>query len=99
MSAMVACAPAMGRLTVTVSPSASRSEFVGRQGGAWKVRVSVAPERGRANDDLLEVLAGALRVRRGDLAVVRGHASRQKVVEVAGLDSSEVERRLSGFRC
>jgi uncharacterized protein (TIGR00251 family) len=93
---MVASA-SVARINVTVSPGGSRSAFVGRHGDAWKVKVAAAPERGAANEDLLEVLAAVLRVRRGDLSILRGHTSRQKVVEVAGLDPGEVERRLSAF--
>lgn len=95
---MVASAP-VARINVTVSPGGSRSAFVGRHGDAWKVKVAPAPERGGANEDLLELLAGVLRVRRSDLSIGRGRASRQKVVEIAELESDEVERRLSTFRC
>jgi uncharacterized protein YggU (UPF0235/DUF167 family) len=95
---MVASRP-VARINVTVSLGGSRSAFVGRHGDAWKVKVAAAPGRDGANEDLLEVLAGVLCVRRGDLSITRGHASRQKVVEVAGLEPGDVERRLSAFRC
>jgi hypothetical protein len=82
------------RITITVSPGAARNELVGRHGEGWKVRVAASPERGRANDALLELLAGVLNVRRADLTLVAGASSRRKVVEVVGLDAEEVGRRL-----
>jgi uncharacterized protein YggU (UPF0235/DUF167 family) len=54
----------MGRISVTVSPGASRSELVGRHGDGWRARVAVPPERGRANEALRELLAEALDVAR-----------------------------------
>jgi uncharacterized protein (TIGR00251 family) len=82
------------RLRLRVSPGAARTELVGRHGSAWKVRVSAAPERGRANDAVVELLARRLRVPRSSLSVVSGRTGRDKVVELHGLDSAEAERRL-----
>ncbi len=80
---------------MVVSPGARRSELVGRQGDAWKVRVAAPPERGRANAAVCEVLAGLLGVPRGDVAVVSGGTGRRKVVEVASLAAGEIDRRLA----
>ncbi|MGH3056063.1 MAG: DUF167 domain-containing protein, partial [Gaiellaceae bacterium] len=41
------------RLRLRVSPGAGRTALVGRHGDAWKVRVTEAPERGRANEAVL----------------------------------------------
>ncbi|MGH3022977.1 MAG: DUF167 domain-containing protein [Gaiellaceae bacterium] len=84
----------MARLEVTVSPGAARSELVGRHGPGWKARIAAAPERGKANRALEELLAGLLGVGRDRVAVVAGRASRRKVVEVEGLDARDLERRL-----
>jgi uncharacterized protein YggU (UPF0235/DUF167 family) len=83
------------RITVTVSPGASRSELVGRHGEGWRARVAAAPERGRANEALCKLLAGALDVPRRSVRVVVGQSARVKVVEVDGLELGEIERRLA----
>jgi uncharacterized protein len=59
------------------------------------VRLAAPPERGRANDALLELLATTLRVERTRMRLVAGATSRDKVVEVEGLTLDEVERLLS----
>jgi uncharacterized protein YggU (UPF0235/DUF167 family) len=69
---------------------------VGRHGDGWKVRVTAAAERGRANDAVVRLLADTLGVPRGAVTLVSGHGSRDKVVEISGLDSAAVRRRLSG---
>ena len=83
------------RLRVRVAPGARRSEIVGRHGDAWKVRVRSAPERGRANDELVELLAGRLGLTRSELRVVAGHAARDKIVELDRLPLEEAERLLA----
>ena len=83
------------RLRVRVAPGSSASGVVGRHGDAWKVRVNAPPERGRANEAVLGVLADALRVRRDDIRLLRGGAGKDKLVEVAGITAAEAERRLS----
>jgi uncharacterized protein len=82
------------RITITVSPGARRSEIVGRHGDGWKVRIRAAPERGRANQALVEFVAEALGVGRDRVRIVGGHTSRRKLVEIDGLDAEEVGRRL-----
>ena len=83
------------RLRLRVVPGARRSEIVGRHGEAWKVRVNAPPERGAANDAVLELLADALGVSAGDVRLVSGHGSRDKMVELTGLEAGEAEARLA----
>ena len=83
------------RISVTVSPGAARTELVGRHGAGWKARVAAPPERGRANEALVGLLAGALEVPPRSVRVVGGQRGRAKVVEVDGLELGEVERRLA----
>jgi len=82
------------RLLVTVTPGASRNEIVGRHGDGWKIRVAAAPERGRANEAVVTLLANALRVDRDSIRVVAGQAARRKVIEIGGLAEEEAGRRL-----
>jgi uncharacterized protein (TIGR00251 family) len=83
------------RLRLRVAPGARRSEIVGRYGDAWRVRVTAPPDRGRANDEVLQVLAEALDVRRRQVRLVAGASSRDKIVELDGIDVDEAEQRLA----
>jgi uncharacterized protein (TIGR00251 family) len=86
------------RLRLRVVPGSARPGVVGRYGDAWKVRVSEAPEKGRANEAVLELLAESLAVPRRDVELVAGHGGRDKVVELHGIAEEEAVRRLSGER-
>jgi uncharacterized protein len=83
------------RLRLRVSPGARHPGVVGRFGSAWRVRVAAPPERGKANDAVVRLLAGALSVAPGDVEVISGYAARDKIVIVAGLGPDETDRRLS----
>ena len=82
------------RLSLRVSPGGSRAAVIGRHGDAWKLRVVAAPERGRANDSVVALLATTLGLRRPDVRIVSGATSRNKVAEVTGLTLEEAEARL-----
>lgn len=84
------------RLRIRVSPGARKTELVGRQGEAWKVRVAAPPERGRANDAVLKLLAERLRIPAAELTLVSGRSGRDKVVELHGLGAEEAAQRLEG---
>ena len=88
-------AAASTRLRVRVSPGAARAEIVGRHGDAWKVRVTAAPERGRANEAVLRLLAETLAMPRDAVTLVSGHGGREKVVELTGVGPALIERRLA----
>lgn len=81
-------------INVKVVPGASRSEIAGTLGDHLKVRLAAPPEDGRANRELVEVLAQACGVGRADVAVLTGHANAQKRVLVAGIDEKTAAQRL-----
>ena len=58
------------------------------------MRVAAPPERGRANEAVVGLLASVLEVPAGSVRVVGGQRGRTKVVEVDLLKLGEVERRL-----
>lgn len=82
-------------LRLRVVPGARRPGIVGRHGDAWKVRVAVAPEAGKANDAVLDLLARTLDLPRRDLELTAGRASRDKVVMLDGLSSEAADSILA----
>jgi len=71
-------------LHLKVVPKASRDRVVGWVGDRLKVQVTAAPERGKANAAVVEVLAAALGVSRGRVRIIAGETSPLKTVEVDG---------------
>ena len=82
------------RLKVMAVPGASRSEIVGRLGEALKIRVAAPPEGGKANREILELLAERLGLPAASVTLVSGAASPAKVIEFRGLTAEQAWARL-----
>jgi|SRR6476469_8903681 len=83
------------RVRLRVAPGATRSGVVGRHGEAWKVRVTAPAEGGRANDAVVQLLADTLDLPRASVTLVSGHSARDKIVELAGVEPGEIDRRFA----
>jgi len=85
-------------LRVRVTPRARRDEIAGERGGALLVRVTAPPEGGRANKAVCRVIARAMRIAPTRVTILRGGASREKLVRVEGAGAADLEQlfRASG---
>jgi uncharacterized protein (TIGR00251 family) len=77
-------------IRVKAVPGASRDEVAGTVGDRLKVRVTAAPEGGKANRAICRVVAAALGVKPGRVSVQRGHASFEKTLRITGCDAAAV---------
>jgi len=85
----------MSTLNIKVVPGASRDRVAGRLGDAIKVQVSAAPEKGKANAAVINLISGILGLRKRQVQIVKGHAQPRKVLEIQGIEQSELDRRIS----
>lgn len=79
---------------VKVVPGATRTRVAGEWNGALRVTVAAAPQAGKANEALLDLLGRVLGVRRADVSIVDGHARPLKRVAVRGTTVEAVRARL-----
>ena len=86
----------MARLSVRVQPSASRDELR-LEGDTLRVWLAAPAVEGRANKRLIELVAKLLHVPRSRVEIVRGETAREKLLEIEGLDSSELAARLQAL--
>lgn len=84
----------MARLSLKVSPKASRTAITGWAGEVLRVAVTAAPDKGKANAAVIALLAEALGVARSRISILRGETQPQKLVEVAGLSDEDIAMRL-----
>lgn len=80
---------------VRLTPGARRDGLIGWRDDVLWAQVSAPPMKGRANEALVHLLAQGLKVPRGQVRLVSGQRSRQKLVAVEGLTAEEVKRRLA----
>ena len=75
---------------IRVVPRASRCEAVGIQDDALKLRITAPPVEGKANEACIALLAELLGVKKTQVAIISGHASRTKTVAVEGVKAKEI---------
>lgn len=83
---------------LVVSAGASRSSVRGLHGGALKISVRAAPEKGKANAEVIEVLAEWLGVARKQVRIVGGETSRNKRVEAGGVSAERLQARVAELK-
>lgn len=81
-------------LPVHAQPGARRNEICGVHDGRLKVAVTQVAEKGKANKELLKLLAGELDIRRSQLKLVVGEASSRKVVQISDVTKLALEQKL-----
>lgn len=77
------------RLFVRVSPRASRDRVEGIERDAagqerLRIRVTAPPDKGEANDRVIELLAGELGIAKSSMAVRQGAHDRNKCLDIKG---------------
>jgi uncharacterized protein (TIGR00251 family) len=77
-------------LAVRASPGARRNEIRGEHDGALKVAVAQPPEKGKANQAIMELLAKRLRLRRSQIELLSGETSSQKRFLIRGVDAKQL---------
>ncbi len=81
-------------LSVKVVPGSSRTAISGVLGRKLKVKVSAAPERGKANRELISFLSKILGVKRNCIEVISGHNKPHKRLQILGISAEELVKKL-----
>ncbi|ADJ25617.1 protein of unknown function DUF167 [Dehalogenimonas lykanthroporepellens BL-DC-9] len=81
-------------IALKVQPGSGRNEITDTAAEIIRVRVTAAPEHGKANRAVAELLAERLGLPKSRVTIVRGLTSRRKVAAVAGLSEAEVREKL-----
>jgi uncharacterized protein len=76
-----------------VSPGARRSELAGQADGRLRVRVAAPAHEGKANVELVRLLAEVLAVPRSQVRITGGATGRRKRVHIQGITVDEARRR------
>jgi len=74
-------------LKIKVEPRSSRKGISGIAGDTVKVKVHAPPVGGAANEELIEVLSEKFSIKKSSIKILRGEASKNKVVEIEGISS------------
>ncbi len=83
------------QISLYVQPAAKKSEVVGLHGeNHLKVKVKAPPEDGKANKELIRLLATTLAMSKKDIEILRGDKSRNKDILLHGQKIDYVQATL-----
>ena len=81
--------------TVKAVPGSSRTAVCGLLDEMLKIKVSAAPEKGKANKCLLDFLAKQLGVKKNAVKIVSGNSNPVKGVQVLGISVEQLLNKLN----
>jgi uncharacterized protein (TIGR00251 family) len=84
-------------LPVHAQPGARRNAIVGVHGGALRVAISAPPEKGKANDAIVALLAAALGLKSTRVGLLSGATARRKRFLIRQINPEELAQRLASL--
>jgi len=79
---------------VKAQPGGRANAVRGEHAGLLRVSVTQAPEKGKANGAIVDVLCEALGLRRGQIVLIAGQANTQKKFLIREITAEELQSRL-----
>jgi uncharacterized protein len=81
--------------SVKVVPRSSKTAVAGLLGGMLKVKLAAAPEKGKANESLVEFLADTLGVKKNTVSITSGLTSPVKTIQITGITPAAILQKLN----
>ncbi len=82
-------------ITITVVPSSGKQGFVRDAAHSIKCFLKSAPEKGKANVELIKLLSKQLKLSQGLITIIRGQTSRKKTIRIdVDLEEQVIAERL-----
>lgn len=81
-------------LSVKAQPGARKDEIAGEWADSIKVRVTAPPEKGKANEAIVRLLAEKLGLKKSAIKVISGETSRDKRILIQGISYLELKTLL-----
>jgi uncharacterized protein YggU (UPF0235/DUF167 family) len=85
----------VSRLNVKVVPFGERDELVSIDKDGATIGVVNGPEDGRSNKAVIELIAKHFHIKAYQISLIKGHYRARKLVQIAGLDQSELDAKAS----
>lgn len=82
-------------LPVQAHPKAKRDAITGIHSGRLKVSITQAPEQGKANTAIIQLLSQSLGLKKSQFELQSGATSREKVLRVTGVTEAELRERVA----
>ena len=84
-------------IDIKVVPGSSKTRIAGLLGDSIKVNVAAAPEKGKANKELIKYLSKNLGVPKSSISIVSGEKDQRKVLRFCDLSAEEANLKISVY--
>jgi len=81
-------------IAIVARPGSQRRGLLRVEPRGLMIGVASPAEKGKANDELIAIIADMAGVARGDVSIVRGAGARNKVVRIASAQPPAIAERL-----
>jgi uncharacterized protein (TIGR00251 family) len=79
-------------LSVKVIPKAREEKLVSFQERVLKVKIREAPEKGKANQALIDLIARVFEIKKSRIKILRGERTPEKFLEIGGLIEEDIRK-------
>ena len=70
------------RIYVRVTPRAGKNEVLKISDGEYKVKVTAPPEKGKANEAVVNLLADYFGVPKSSISIIGGKSTKTKIIDI-----------------
>ena len=81
----------MTRIQIKVIPKSSRQDLK-MEGKTLKVWLHAPPEKGKANQELVLILAKKLHIPKSSIQIIKGESTKNKLVDIEGITLEEIQK-------
>ncbi len=81
--------------TTKIVPGSSKTALAGMLDGMLKIKISAPPEKGKANQSLIEFLAKKLGVKKNAVTITSGQTNPVKTIQVLGISDDTLLKKLN----
>ncbi|MCP4648975.1 MAG: DUF167 domain-containing protein [PVC group bacterium] len=69
-------------INIKVTANAAKNEIIKKSDSEFVVKVTIAPEKGKANKKVIALLSDFLEIKISDISIERGHTSSRKTIRI-----------------
>jgi uncharacterized protein (TIGR00251 family) len=77
-------------IAVKVQPNAPKNEIIGLRNDYWRIKIAAPPEKGKANNKLIQFLSEILVLKKDNLSIFKGSTNSKKLISIHGLTHEEI---------
>jgi len=81
----------MSKIKVKVIPK-SKHKALKYEDDTLKIWLSSAPEGGKANAELVRILAKLLKIPKSSITIIKGLSTRNKIVDIEGISNQDIKK-------